>query len=640
MAKNSCSATMMNKDNYRKDRTRLVDALQDAGAVFAGTSNYLRCPFHNDRTPSAAIYRKAGIWRFRCHACGTGGDYYDIIAKTKGVRYAHEELRHAAREQDKVFASAHASSWSADGPRVPSVPHGTGGRGVVGGTKQGYNKPAPAKFAQKNSASERKPLVLKDLDEIKERYPTWKNIYEYKKSDLARPDLIIVRLEDETGKSFRQFTPCDAGYVAKGIDGVKPLYNRQNLQSDTLFVVEGEKCVEALSTIGIVACTSPGGSKGALRADWSPLAGKRVVLWPDNDAPGESYMDEVESCLSRLQSRPKQILRLNPKMLGLPKKGDAADYIETHGEESHDEIFEALCEAKEVSPSTGVRERLSAMASGSWYAVRWPFPIMADEVRALYPGTLTLVCGDPGDGKSFLLLQCIAHWNDQGIDSCILELEEDQTYHCSRMLCQRAQNANLNDDVYVREHPMVAMDAYEQNKEWLDRISGKIWDCGDGEPSLSFVLEWVRDRAREGHRVICVDPVTAIEGSNEPWLTDKTLVNTLAKISVEYQCSIILVTHPKKNRQGSPDLTDLAGGSAYSRFSQTVIWIKKHYPALEEMIVKETDFGPLRECHSVNRTIKIMKSRNSSGGGKIIAYNFNRNTLCFEELGVIERKNK
>ncbi len=58
-------------------------------------------------------------------------------------------------------------------------------------------------------------------------------------------------------------------------------------------VSEGEKAADTAQRIfpDHVAVTSPGGAKAAGKADWGPLAGRRVVIWPDNDEPG-AFGDE------------------------------------------------------------------------------------------------------------------------------------------------------------------------------------------------------------------------------------------------------------------------------------------------------------------------------------------------------------
>jgi hypothetical protein len=64
-------------------------------------------------------------------------------------------------------------------------------------------------------------------------------------------------------------------------------------------VCEGEKSAEMAAAIfpDRVTTTSPGGSQAASKADWKPLAGRRVILWPDADEPGDKYANEIASIL-------------------------------------------------------------------------------------------------------------------------------------------------------------------------------------------------------------------------------------------------------------------------------------------------------------------------------------------------------
>ncbi|MBL4838241.1 MAG: DUF3987 domain-containing protein [Kordiimonadaceae bacterium] len=88
-------------------------------------------------------------------------------------------------------------------------------------------------------------------------------------------------------------------------DWVRPvhpiLYNLEALRDDRsrpVILVEGEKCADALSSLGFLATTSMGGSNAARFTDWSPLVGRTVIIWPDNDTPGLKYAHAVaELCL-------------------------------------------------------------------------------------------------------------------------------------------------------------------------------------------------------------------------------------------------------------------------------------------------------------------------------------------------------
>lgn len=69
----------------------------------------------------------------------------------------------------------------------------------------------------------------------------------------------------------------------------RPLYGLDRLAARpkaTVLLVEGEKCADAaaarLPEFAVVSW--PGGGKAVKKADWRPLAGRKVIAWPDADA--------------------------------------------------------------------------------------------------------------------------------------------------------------------------------------------------------------------------------------------------------------------------------------------------------------------------------------------------------------------
>src|SRR5918992_352642 len=52
--------------------------------VIRGTS--CKCPYHDDKTPSASIKRgRDGAYRFHCFVCNWGGDLFDVRARNSGT---------------------------------------------------------------------------------------------------------------------------------------------------------------------------------------------------------------------------------------------------------------------------------------------------------------------------------------------------------------------------------------------------------------------------------------------------------------------------------------------------------------------------------------------------------------------------
>ncbi|WP_316898182.1 DUF927 domain-containing protein [Pseudodesulfovibrio indicus] len=85
----------------------------------------------------------------------------------------------------------------------------------------------------------------------------------------------------------------NAGWHWKSLPVPRPLYGQDLLaKADAacpILLTEGEKAADAArELIGdqMVPMTWPNGSKAVHKADWSPLKGHPVIIWPDADKPG------------------------------------------------------------------------------------------------------------------------------------------------------------------------------------------------------------------------------------------------------------------------------------------------------------------------------------------------------------------
>jgi putative DNA primase/helicase len=114
----------------------------------------------------------------------------------------------------------------------------------------------------------------------------------------------VCRFDTPDGKVFQPQTfGCRAPGAKpewrwKGWTGKRPLYGLDRLAERPdapVIVTEGEKAADAAAMLlpDTVAVTSPNGSKSAAKADWAPLRGRRVTIWPDADAAGLNYAQAV-----------------------------------------------------------------------------------------------------------------------------------------------------------------------------------------------------------------------------------------------------------------------------------------------------------------------------------------------------------
>jgi putative DNA primase/helicase len=119
----------------------------------------------------------------------------------------------------------------------------------------------------------------------------------------------------------------------------RPLLNLEKIVSDVdapIVVAEGEKAAEATARVfpKSIATTSSGGAQAARKTDWTPLGGRRVLIWPDNDEAGEKYALEVATILAALDcdvsivdSAKLARINLNCGQLALANGYDVADAL-------------------------------------------------------------------------------------------------------------------------------------------------------------------------------------------------------------------------------------------------------------------------------------------------------------------------
>lgn len=130
-----------------------------------------------------------------------------------------------------------------------------------------------------------------------------------------------------------------------------------------VIVTEGEKAADAAGRLlpDHVVVTSPNGSKSAAKADWSVLVGRRVVIWPDADAPGAAYAEAVARLVREAGAAFVAVLTL-PE--GVAEGWDAADAEAEGWDRARTETFVTTARSAAVVDLDAAR-RAKASASGS-----------------------------------------------------------------------------------------------------------------------------------------------------------------------------------------------------------------------------------------------------------------------------------
>jgi putative DNA primase/helicase len=211
--------------------------------------------------------------------------------------------------------------------------------------------------------------VAADAPPPPKRHPTLgepSDIYTYHAAN-GEINGYVLRFEHAGGKEFRPLTFCrHPGGVFRDWrwqtwQKPRPLFNLDKLHkrpSAPVLVVEGEKACLAAEQLGpgYVCITSPGGSKAAAQADWLPLAGREVVIWPDNDDPGQQYAAAVAKHCGAAGARRVLVVELPGSV---PAGWDAHDALAT----GYDEVQAMRLIMSAVAP-TSEKSRQGAEEGG------------------------------------------------------------------------------------------------------------------------------------------------------------------------------------------------------------------------------------------------------------------------------------
>lgn len=262
------------------------------------------------------------------------------------------------------------------------------------------------------------------LDQVLERS------YDYK-DEQGNLVYQVLRYKKGDSKTFKQRHPDGQGGWLWKMDGVRVLpYRLPELLAaaagDTAalaFVAEGEKDVDNLIALGLSATTNHGGA-GKWRVEHAKqLAGRRVVILPDNDAPGRKHADVVAASLQNMAIEVRVL-----ELPNLPAKGDVSDWLANGG--SKELLLDLaghapLWEPKKPAPAAATEAPFAAL--GYSEGVYYYLPRGTNQVAALTPSNHSKL--------GLLMLAPLSYWSKTyGGDGPIAwtAAASDCMMHCTR----------------------------------------------------------------------------------------------------------------------------------------------------------------------------------------------------------------
>lgn len=298
-------------------------SLRKSGSEWEGL-----CPFHDERSPSFTVSPAKGF--VHCFGCGAHYDAIGFLRRIAGVSFVDACAQLGGRQVPAAAIKSSRREQQRFGPSGEWVPV------------------FPSADAPRLAAGERCSIWNPKRNRPWSFAPTRADAYRDASGRLMGYVLRTEIVDRATGRSSKitpQVTWCigpdgTARWCLRPFGTPRPLCGLDDLAARPqapVLIVEGEKCRAAAAAAlpMYAAVTWPGGSKGIARADWSPLSGRELVLWPDADDAGRQamigyihhdgrFIDGVAQLVRRAGCA--SIRMVDP--IGRPKGWDLADALD------------------------------------------------------------------------------------------------------------------------------------------------------------------------------------------------------------------------------------------------------------------------------------------------------------------------
>jgi len=306
-----------NNDDKERLKPLLKQFLKLHGIEFNSAGKFT-CPFHlNDDTPSMGIVKNSGGTQAYCFGCGESKDIFAFAAHFYGLDEKTDFVEIKKRVAEELGQTVIDTPIKTDKSEKPAETPVTLS---VDAAKAIYTKSAIielGKWIFKNDIKEGAELALEKA---------WPCL-----NADGNVEFVEVRFSPECFINEKK-RPCAVWWNGKQIKSKgnpHGLFGRELLAQypdKPILIVEGPKCQEAAKALtDFVPVAWNGGAHGQKKVDFSPLCGKRVYIWPDDDEAGGK---SAHTTAKLLQDIAAEIIIVQPLPEARQIKPEKADIVE------------------------------------------------------------------------------------------------------------------------------------------------------------------------------------------------------------------------------------------------------------------------------------------------------------------------
>lgn len=541
------------------------------------------CPYHDEKTASF-IYNKKN-YTFHCFGCNKTVDLIDVLMEKKNMTFLE------------------AAQWIFD---KANISYSFGEKNVK--TKRSYRYPY-----------EEKKLASDQVITYCTKRGISKNVIDYLDiREDAHGNMVFNFYDTNDVLTMVKYRPSNTvskgqnkTWCQKDADTAPLLFNMNRVNtSKPLLITEGEiDCASAIEAgyLNTVSVPLGAGNLHWIEENWDWLdMFDSIIIWSDNDEPGDKMRKE---CVYRLGTwRTKYIItpqyyqKDNGKRIPIK---DVNDCLQTGGAEF---VMNLISEAKDVPVKSVIDySEIEELDISQMDGVKTGIKPLDNELLKIFYGTLTILSGRPGSGKTSIIDQTIARTIDEGKSVFLFSKEMPERMSANWFNTIIAGRRNMEEKKSKDGHTYYIV-PYKTQRQMQEFYNKKLFIYRDSEPNdVQSVLKSAEECVRKfGCKLIVLDNLMMIDlhcSESDKNTAQTNFINDLIKFAAKYNVAVVLIAHPRKTADQNSDIEmyDISGSSNIINLAMRSIGLRR--------VSKKEKSDPKSKWHNYDVVLTVIKDR-------------------------------